>query len=294
MATKLKTEIPQLLKWVGNKHRFAQEIVSYMPAEFNNYYEPFLGSGSVLATLCNGNTNMFRRFNNATGADVLPFLIEIFNYVKNDPYTLINHYGECTEGYTQENKAEKYLEIRERFNRDFNSLDFAVLTRTCYSGIVRFRKTDGYMSTPVGPHQPISKESFQERVLTWNRLFNENNVSFLNADFKETMDLAQEGDVVYCDPPYTHSQSILYGSQSFEIEELWEKIQECKNRGVKVMLSINGKKKSGKEDIGVKPPEGLFKRATYVNVGVSMINRLQKVGELMEDEIVHDALFLTW
>src|SRR4051812_44371316 len=41
----------QLLKWIGNKQRFAHEIVSYLPDEFGTYYEPFIGSGAVLATL---------------------------------------------------------------------------------------------------------------------------------------------------------------------------------------------------------------------------------------------------
>ena len=41
----------QLLKWVGNKQRFAHEIISYFPAKFDAYYEPFLGSGAVLGTL---------------------------------------------------------------------------------------------------------------------------------------------------------------------------------------------------------------------------------------------------
>jgi DNA adenine methylase len=41
----------QLLKWIGNKQRFAHEIVSYFPGRFGNYVEPFLGSGAVLATL---------------------------------------------------------------------------------------------------------------------------------------------------------------------------------------------------------------------------------------------------
>ena len=38
----------QLLKWVGNKQRFAHEIVSYFPDRFGTYFEPFLGSGGVL------------------------------------------------------------------------------------------------------------------------------------------------------------------------------------------------------------------------------------------------------
>jgi DNA adenine methylase len=36
----------QLLKWIGSKPRFAHEIISYFPANFGTYYEPFLGSGS--------------------------------------------------------------------------------------------------------------------------------------------------------------------------------------------------------------------------------------------------------
>lgn len=287
-----KTKIPQLLKWVGNKHRFAKEIVSYMPEQFNTYYEPFLGSGAVLGTLCYENQTMMPRFQNAVGADVLPFLIDIFNYVKNDPDILINHYRECIENYNDDRETN-YLFIRDRFNKHFNALDFAVLSRTCYSGIIRFRQKDGFMSTPIGPHNPISPESFAERVQIWHDLF-QGNVDFYHQDFRVTMDMAQEGDLIYCDPPYTHSQSILYGAQSFDIEDLWKKIAECKERGVKVMLSINAKKKSGKEDISVAPPERLFERAAYVNCGVSMINRLQRAGTFMEEENVSDALFLTW
>ena len=41
----------QLLKWVGSKQRFAHEIVAHFPATMGTYFEPFLGSGAVLATL---------------------------------------------------------------------------------------------------------------------------------------------------------------------------------------------------------------------------------------------------
>ena len=41
----------QLLKWIGNKQKFAHEIISYFPSELPAYYEPFLGSGAVLGTL---------------------------------------------------------------------------------------------------------------------------------------------------------------------------------------------------------------------------------------------------
>lgn len=287
-------KIPQLLKWVGNKHRFANEIIDAMPEKINTYYEPFLGSGAVIATLLNRTQNSLvpnTSIENAVAADVMEPLIGIFNYVQKDPHALIEHYRKCILNYNEDRK-EQYLEIRDRFNKEQNPLDFAVLTRTCYSGIIRFRKSDGYMSTPIGPHNPISPESFSERVLIWHELVKD--VTFLNASFKETMSMAKEGDLVYCDPPYTHSQTILYGAQDFKIDELWESINECKKRGVKVILSINGKKKSKTEDTGVQIPVGLFEREKYVDCGISMINRLQREGEVMVNESVHDKLLLTW
>ena len=59
------------------------------------------------------------------------------------------------------------------------------------------------------------------------------------------MDQAVAGDLVYCDPPYTHTQAILYGAQSFSLPRLFEAIERCKQRSVYVALSIDGSKQSG-------------------------------------------------
>lgn len=118
--------------------------------------------------------------------------------------------------------------------------------------------------------------------------------SFKTESYIDAMDRAQEGDVIYCDPPYTHSQSIIYGAQAFDVNVLFEKIAECKARGVKVILSINGMRDSKKKDISITPPEGLFERKLLVNCGTSMIDRLQNTGKKMKDKKVDDQLLLTW
>lgn len=286
------SSVPALLKWIGNKQRFAETIVRYMPEKFNNYYEPFLGSGAVMAQLLHTSKNShIPVFNKAYASDILPFLIEIFDLVKNDPDSLTEYYKKEISEYYKD-PISKYDEIRDRFNKNHNPYDFCLLSRTCYSGIVRFRKADGYMSTPRGPHKPISPTTFKQRVDLWNSLTDR--AEFNTMPFDESMDRAKKGDLIYCDPPYTHSQSIIYGSQTFNIDDLFEKIIECKKRGVYVMLSINGSRESNKKDISVTPPKGLFERDIAVNCGISMIDRLQNAGGTMEDEVVYDRLMLTW
>lgn len=285
-------KVPALLKWIGNKQRFAETIISYMPDKFNDYYEPFLGSGAVMAQLLyNSDKTDIPRFNHAYASDILPFLISIFDIVKSNPDKIKDHYKKEIDEYYI-NPDSKYAEIRDRFNQNHNALDFCLLSRTCYSGIVRFRKADGYMSTPRGPHKPISPDSFSKRVDLWNAIIQR--VDFDTMTFDQSTDRAKYGDLIYCDPPYTHSQGIIYGAQSFSIDHLFEKIAECKDRGVYVMLSINGTRESNKKDISVTLPDGLFEREIFVNCGTSMIDRLQNAGQKMQNEVVYDKLMLTW
>ena len=283
--------VPALLKWIGNKQRFAETIVSYMPETFNNYYEPFLGSGAVMAELLYQEQNKKHNFNSAYGSDVLPFLIDIFNLAKNDPEKLKEYYESEINSYYS-NPDQKYIDIRNRFNDNHNPYDFLLLSRTCYSGVIRFRKSDGYMSTPRGPHTPIKPETFNRRLKQWTDLLKK--AQFNCESYTEAMDKAVSGDVVYCDPPYTHSQGIIYGAQSFDIEKLWKKIEECKSRNVKVILSINGMRDSRKKDISITPPDGLFERKMLVNCGISMIDRLQNTGKEMKNKKVDDQLLFTW
>lgn len=106
--------------------------------------------------------------------------------------------------------------------------------------------------------------------------------------------MAQPGDLVYCDPPYSHTQAILYGAQDFSLAHLFEVIADCKERGVHVALSIDGSKRSGDLICELPIPDGLFEREKYVNVGRSMLRRFQMGGASLEGEVVADRLLLTY
>jgi len=225
----------QLLKWIGNKQRFATKIISFFPDDFGTYYEPFLGSGAVLATLAK---------QGSVGADSFAPLIEIWQTLARSPDTLKQWYKERWLLAVGQDKKAAYELIKQSYNSHPNAPDLLFLCRSCYGGVVRFRQADGYMSTPCGIHKPISPQAFSRRVDEWHARVS--GAKFLHAEYEETMSTARRGDLIYCDPPYSHTQSILYGAQSFSLEHLFEVINDCKSRGVFVVLSIDGSKRSGR------------------------------------------------
>ena len=274
---------PQLLKWVGNKQRFAHEIVGSFPEKFDRYYEPFLGSGGILATLAPVN---------AIASDTFSPLMEIWLTLKSNPKQLKKWYRERWENAHGERKREGYEKIKASYNRTPNGADLLFLCRSCYGGVVRFRQADGFMSTPCGVHEPITPESFDKRVDLWHERIHL--ADFTVMDFRDAMKKARKGDLIYCDPPYSHSQSILYGGQQFRLEKLLEEILECKSRGVYVALSIDGTKKSGEMNCDLPIPADLFEEEIFVNVGRSMLRRFQMEGQTLESEVVSDRLLLTY
>ncbi len=273
----------QLLKWVGNKQRFAGEIAKFFPVDFNKFYEPFLGSGAITATVAP---------KAGVGSDIFAPLVEIWQTLANRPDDLISWYAHRRHRIEKEDKVKVYEDIKASYNSRPNGPDFLFLTRSCYGGIVRFRKADGYMSTPCGIHNPISIESFSKRVKEWHRRMK--NVKFVHMDYQDAFDIAKYNDFIYCDPPYSHSQSILYGAQDFSLVRLLEKIDKAKSKGIKVALSIDGNKKSGNYICDLPIPSGLFEREIYVSVGRSMLRRFQMEGQTLEKEVVFDRLLLTY
>ncbi|MBA2288025.1 MAG: Dam family site-specific DNA-(adenine-N6)-methyltransferase [Ktedonobacteraceae bacterium] len=269
-----------LLKWIGSKQRYACQIANLMP-EYNRYIEPFLGGGAVLGTLAPPS---------GLCADILEPLIKIWQLLQTEPQTLVDHYARLWHAYLEEREST-YISARTSYNASPNPYDLLFLCRACYGGVVRFTK-NGRMSTPIGAHRAIAPTSLSERVAAWRERVQ--NTVFVHADFEETMASAKNGSLVYCDPPYEYTQRILYGSQDFSLERLWRAIEGCKSRGAKVVLSLDGKKKSGTVKLNFNIPQGLFEREISIDCGGSMLRRFQKKGETMENEVVHDRLLFTW
>ena len=228
----------------------------------------------------------------SVAGDVLKPLVGIWQKIISCPMEVVNWYEERYKLVELLGKEQAYNRIKGSYNADPNPADLLFISRTCYGGVVRFRKADGHMSTPCGAHNPVSPESFKHRAEIWHKRLS--GVTVHHADFEELFQQAKKGDLVYCDPPYSHTQSILYGAQAFSLERLFEIIGKAKAKGVLIALSIDGSKKSGDLVCAIKMPKGLFVREVAVNCGRSMLRRFQLKNQTLESEVVSDRLLLTW
>ena len=273
----------QLLKWIGNKQKQADAIIAHFPSAFDTYFEPFLGSGGVLGVLAP---------QRAVASDGFLPLIEIWRALLQDKQQLKQDYADRYALIARLGKQQAYARVQDSYNSAPNGADLLFLCRSCYGGVVRFRKLDGHMSTPVGIHDPMPPKSFAARVDAWHA--RTSGTEFHHLDFAQAMHRAGDGDLVYCDPPYHDSQTILYGAQSFSLGRLFDSIAGCKARGARVALSLDGTKFSGRKVCDIALPRGLFVREAVICVGRSMLKRFQMDGRTMEAHEVSDRLLMTY
>jgi len=134
----------------------------------------------------------------------------------------------------------------------------------------------------------MSSNSFSQRVDLWHKKIQ--NTIFKCSDYKDIMLNAKPYDFIYCDPPYKNSQSILYGSPNFKIEELINVIQECKLKNIYIALSVDGKKDN---EYNKYIEQSIFKQKIDISCGKSMLKRFQNKGKKIKNKIT-DKLLLTY
>lgn len=195
------------------------------------WIEPFMGSGVV------GFNVVPHR---AIFADINPHIINFYNAIKNGKITagIAKEFLEHEGSLLQKHGETHYYAIRERFNKDFASLDMLFLNRACFNGVMRFNKK-GLFNVPFG-HKPerfakayVTKISNQIKYVS--QALSQYDWSFVISDFRKVISSATQDDFIYCDPPYIGRHVDYYNSWGEkEEQELYELL---KITSAKFMLS---------------------------------------------------------
>lgn len=183
-------------------------------SEKSIWIEPFMGSGVVGFNVA-PTTAIF--------ADTNPHIIEFYNQIKTGRINayIVRQFLE-QEGEILSREDDKYYyEVRSRFNRNHDPLDFLFLNRSCFNGMIRFNK-DFAFNVPYG-HKPqrfskayITKISNQ--VSHIEELLKNNNWTFICQSFEKTIRLADDNSFIYCDPPYIGRYVDYYDSWNENLE----------------------------------------------------------------------------
>lgn len=216
-------ELKPILKWVGGKSQILGAVLERMPRVIADYYEPFVGGGSVLLGVLGeraaGRLTIRGRI---YVSDVNANLINLYECVRDDPAGLIRELsvlvGEyegrrelkgarepATHAEALESKESYYYWTRAAFNRLTGgerrgaraAAMLVFLNKTCFRGL--YREGPRGFNVPFGNYKtPAFYDA--DNIMAVSRAFS--GVVFRCCDFRVGLADVRPGDFVYLDPPY--------------------------------------------------------------------------------------------
>lgn len=177
-------------------------LQSGLDLQNTNWIEPFFGTGVVgLNSIVGGNRIV---------GDTNPHIISFYEQVQNGEITPQNMrtYLEQEGQILCESEEDGYVhfrEIKNRFNTDHSSFDFIFLSRAGFNGMMRFNRK-GEWNIPfckkANRFAPAYITKICNQIKESSKVIQSHDWTFYNQDFIDTINMAQEGDIIYCDPPY--------------------------------------------------------------------------------------------
>ena len=222
------TSSKPFLRWVGGKRWLVDAFPELFPESYNQYIEPFLGSGAVFFHL---------RPKNALLGDKNADLIETFRTIKSDWrkvwINLVEHH--------RRHNIDYYYRIRRSNPRNTytRAAKFIYLNRTCFNGIYRVNH-EGVFNVPKGSKTnvvlPNDDLALVSRTLRY--------CSLRCGDFSKLIAQAKENDLVYIDPPYSvkhnNNNFIRYNEVLFRWQDqvrLADALFKASGRRAKIIIS---------------------------------------------------------
>ncbi len=167
-----------------------------------NWIEPFFGTGVVgLNTIVGGKRIV---------GDTNPHIINFYKGLQNGNITSYNmrsyltYEGSILSDANEEGYAH-FKKIKNRFNVEHSPFDFIFLSRAGFNGMMRFnRKGEWNIPFCKKPYRfaPAYITKICNQIQETNKIIKRYEWTFCNQDFLKTIESAQAGDLIYCDPPY--------------------------------------------------------------------------------------------
>lgn len=225
---RLGAQAKPFVKWAGGKQALASQLVPLFPTDFERYFEPFIGGGSLFFTLQpeKGVINDHNRW-----------LVDTYRAVRDDWKKVAEILDRLP------NTKEDFLKIRslqpDTLSIERKAAHFIYLNKTCFRGLFRVNKKGGF-NVPYGAYDrryydPCNLEAVSSALA---------HTTILNGDFELALADVTHRDFVYLDPPYYklggHADFNRYTEHQFREAEHFRLASLCRaldDRGVRWAVS---------------------------------------------------------
>lgn len=243
------------LKWVGGKGQLLPELRKYVPQEFNEYHEPFLGGGAMVFDLARSGV-FADGSHRAYLSDTNELLIRTYRAVRDGLDTIVDARGgpslAAQLSLLQENGntesvfmymkdaqvASPRLETRED---SYVAAWMIYINKTCFNGLFRVN-SKGAFNVGFGAYK--NPKIFDEENLRACSLALQKAFADLRCQhWSEALRDVDKHDLVYADPPYLPAQKggfVSYGASRFGLDDhasLAARLADIKKQGTHIIVS---------------------------------------------------------
>jgi len=232
-ATQPKCKPP--IKWVGGKTQLLDKLFNLFPKNINNYFELFVGGGSVLIRLL----ETIKIAGKIHAYDINKVLIGMYKNIQNNIDELIKYLSKYETTYLDikelNDKESYYYSMRTKFNKmsvedklkPEGSALFIFINKTCFRGL--HREGPNGFNVAFGNY---AKPDFGiDNLKNLSKLFK--NVIFEVIDYKDAFKKIDKNDFVYLDPPYVPTDKksfVKYNKNGFNVKDHLELFSLAKTK----------------------------------------------------------------
>lgn len=255
----MELELKPFLKWVGGKTQILENIYDKFPNKIDNYYEPFIGGGSVFLKLIEKCEKKEITVKNFYLNDKNQNLINLYINIKNNINNLIDELEILKNNYNNVksikyeprhkckfNEDDTYNTIKEKgklyvyyfYRYQYNQLEidntlksalFLFLNKTCFRGL--YREGNNKFNVPFGNYENPNIFN-KEYLLKLNKLFTKYNLNFSHENFNEIKFNFNKNNFIFLDPPYypiNNTSFVDYQKSGFTDKENDDLLSICNN-----------------------------------------------------------------
>ncbi len=232
-------------KWQGNKSKQLKYLTKEIPAQYNTYIEPFVGSGALF---------LYLEPKKWIINDLNKYNYKIWKLIEKQPLKIKKEFLKFKEIFVPKSKKEKLLYCREKTFQLNNSpvnynfiITYLLMTYCVFLGQIVKKSRFVFQGLEMNIFSKnkyfFLTDTYFENIFEVSKFLNRGKGEILNKDYATILKKAKKNDFVFMDPPYIeeHDYGFKYNRGEILNNDFTEKLaKECKEldkRGVMWMMT---------------------------------------------------------